>query len=210
RGVRRLGAERPRRRATERRPMTARSRFTAGLLLIALLALARRTPYPAADPPWRTTVGVVWHDEGAWVHNARNKALFGAWRQDEWNPMFIAPVFTALEYASFAAFGVGVRQARLVVELAGVASVVLLALGVAAVWALWETRRTPDAAERRVAIWTLGGVALALGAALVVFVLPHWAEYRFYNWQMSVTRKPSYTLKSILDRVTWFPILHDT
>ena len=272
--------------------MTARSRFTAGLLLIALLALALRTIYPAADPPWRTTVGVVWHDEGAWVHNARNKALFGAWRQDEWNPMFIAPVFTALEYASFAAFGVGVRQARLVVELAGVASVVLLALGVrriggdaagliagallatnyvyvmydraaimeglmtafivaswycsaqardrswwgaaagvcavlayftkaaaafyvgalglAAVWALWETRRTPDAAERRVAIWTLGGVALALGAALVVFVLPHWAEYRFYNWQMSVTRKPSYTLKSILDRVTWFPILHDT
>ena len=55
--------------------MTARSRFTAGLLLIALLALALRTIYPAADPPWRTTVGVVWHDEGAWVHNARNKAL---------------------------------------------------------------------------------------------------------------------------------------
>jgi hypothetical protein len=53
--------------------------------------------FPAADPPWRSTVGVVWHDEGAWVHNARNKALFGDWRQDEWNPVFIAPVFTALE-----------------------------------------------------------------------------------------------------------------
>ena len=73
---------------------------------------------------------MVWHDEGAWTHNARNKALFGAWRQDEWNPVFIAPVFTALEYASFEAFGVGLRQARLVSEAAGLLSVVLLALGV--------------------------------------------------------------------------------
>ena len=64
------------------------------------------------------------------MHNARNKALFGAWRQDEWNPVFIAPVFTALEYASFEAFGVGLRQARLVSEVAGLLSVVLLALGV--------------------------------------------------------------------------------
>ena len=26
--------------------------------------------------------------------------------------------------------------------------------------------------------------------------------YRFYNWQMSVTRKPSYDLRSIVDRIT--------
>jgi len=108
--------------------MTVR-RFAAVLVAIALLALAMRTVYPAADPPWRTTVGIVWHDEGAWVHNARNKALYGAWRVDEWNPVFIAPVFTGLEYLSFKAFGVGVRQARLVSALAGVASVLLLALG---------------------------------------------------------------------------------
>ena len=31
----------------------------------------------------------------------------------------------------------------------------------------------------------------------------------FYNWQMSVTRKPSYDVASLLDRVTWFPIVHD-
>ena len=42
-----------------------------------------------------------------------------------------------------------------------------------------------------------------------VFVLPNWTDYRFYNWQMSVTRKPSYDLRSLIDRVTWFPILHD-
>ena len=43
-----------------------------------------------------------------------------------------------------------------------------------------------------------------------LFVLPHWSDYQFYNWQMSVTRKPSYDLASVLQRVTWFPILHDT
>ena len=31
----------------------------------------------------------------------------------------------------------------------------------------------------------------------------------FYNWQMSVTRKPSYDARSLLNRVTWFPIVHD-
>ena len=45
--------------------------------------------------------------------------------------MYIAPVFTGLEYVSFESFGVGVRQARLVSELTGFASVLLLALGVA-------------------------------------------------------------------------------
>src|SRR5688572_26884400 len=109
--------------------MTGRQ-FAAALLAIALLALTLRVIFPAADPPWRPTVGVVWHDEGAWTHNARNKALFGAWRLDNWNPVYIAPVFTALEYASFEAFGVGLRQARLVSQLAGFVSVLLLGLGV--------------------------------------------------------------------------------
>ena len=69
------------------------------LLAIAALGLTLRVIFPAADPPWNPSVGVVWHDEGAWVHNARNKALFGAWTLDAWNPMYIAPVFTGLEYA---------------------------------------------------------------------------------------------------------------
>src|SRR5947208_11317984 len=112
------------------RPMTARQ-FAAGLLLIVLLAVAVRTVFPAADPPWRSSVGVVWHDEGAWTHNARNRALFGEWRLDAWNPIFLAPVFTGLEYASFATFGVGTWQARLVSEVAGSLAVLLLALGIA-------------------------------------------------------------------------------
>jgi hypothetical protein len=311
----------------------SRGRFAAALTAIALVAIVLRGLFPAADPPWRTTVGVVWHDEGAWVHNARNKALFGAWRLDEWNPIFIAPVFTGLEYLSFAAFGVGVRQARLVSEVAGLASVILLALGVrrlggdrasliagallatnyvyvmydraaimealmaAFIVASWycstRAERQPawgaaaglmamlafftkaaavfyvgalglaavarlverwraagelppeggsyrdlrggsgdlrggsgdlrggsgdlrgGAGESRglygaAAVWTLVGLGVSLAAIAIFFVLPHWSDYRFYNWQMSVERKPSYDLKSLLVRMSWFPILHDT
>ncbi len=274
----------------------SRRGFGLGLLAVLLLAAVVRGLYPAADPPWTTTVGIVWHDEGAWVHNARNKALFGAWTLDAWNPVYIAPVFTALEYGSFRLFGVGVRQARLVSEVCGLASVWLLALGVArvggrragliagsllathyvyvmwnraalmegpmvalmvAAWycyaRAWTAPRwgagaalfavlaffTKASAAFFVGIlaldallafvglfsdgptdsttyrkgecprWVVGGLAACAALALVLFVAPHWSEYRFYNWQMSVTRKPSYTVRALLDRVTWFPILHD-
>jgi hypothetical protein len=285
------------------------SAFAGSLLAILVAAAILRSIYPSADPPWNTTVGIVWHDEGAWVHNARNKALFGAWSADAWNPMYIAPVFTGLEYAVFSAFGVGVRQARLVPELAGLASVWLLALGVRriggraaatiaalllatnyvyvmwnraalmegpmaafmvaswycyvraqssprwgwlagicallavftkaaaaffvvalaldAIWALVAARSSPlaprdshleegavgaeEARDTQVsAAWaTLGGLAVGGGIAAAFFVLPHWQEYWFYNVQMSITRKPSYDVRSLRDRVTWFPILHD-
>ncbi|HSC27172.1 MAG TPA: glycosyltransferase family 39 protein [Vicinamibacterales bacterium] len=268
----------------------SRRAFVAWLLAVAACALALRLAFPTADPPWRATVGVVWHDEGAWVHNARNRALFGAWVQDAWNPMYVAPVFTALEYASFAVFGVGVWQARLVSELMGLASVLLVAFGVArlagrvagvfagallatnyvylmynraalmeatmvalmvASWygyvraqesARWGALAAACAllayfskaaaaffvvalaVEALAALWlrdagnerartaaraTLAGLAGCGLIALFVFVIPNWTEYRFYNWQMSVTRKPSYDLASLRDRITWFPIAHD-
>jgi 4-amino-4-deoxy-L-arabinose transferase-like glycosyltransferase len=269
-------------------------RVAAAVVIVAAVAVALRALFPAADPPWNPSVGIVWHDEGAWVHNARNRALYGSWLvdHDAWNPLFIAPVFTALEYASFAVFGVGVRQARLVSEVAGLVSVLLLALGVRRVAggpagliagallatnyvyvmynraALMETpmvafmvaawycyvraqdrpawgiaagvcallafftkaaaaffvaalgidallsvlRRASDletAAERRAGMFTLGGLAAAGAVALAAFVGPNWASYRFYNWQISVTRKPTYGLGALMDRASWFPILHD-
>jgi len=64
--------------------------------------------------------------------------------------------------------------------------------------------------NRAGAVWTLAGLAVAFGLIGALFVLPHWADYRFYNWQVSVTRKPSYDLASLVQRVTWFPVLHDT
>ncbi len=271
------------------RPRGLITGLTGALVLAALL----RGLFPTADPPWRTTVGVVWHDEGAWTHNARNRALFGVWQTDNWNPLYIAPVFTALEYTSFATFGVGLWQARLVSIVAGCAAVLLLGLGVARMagaaagimaalllatnyvglmydraaimeslmaafivagwWAFtraqtapawgaaagtfavlafftkaaaiffvaalvltavasladaWRDRAT-DRTSARAAAWTLVGLVLAGIVALALFVGPSWVEYRFYNWQMSVTRKPSYDLASIVTRLSWFPILHD-
>jgi 4-amino-4-deoxy-L-arabinose transferase-like glycosyltransferase len=271
-----------------------RRQFTAGLLIVLAIAALLRGLFPAADPPWNPAVGVVWHDEGAWVHNARNRALFGEWSQDKWNPMYIAPVFTGLEFVSFKVFGAGVRQARLVPELLGWLSVWLLGLGVARVagrragliaaallatdyvyviWnrtalmegpmvafivAAWYCYARMDEDPRwgaaasvcawlafftkaaaaffvaaigldamlvviaagtrgfvstgpaiRGARWTIAGLLCGGALALAVFVGPNWTDYRFYNWQMSVTRKPSYDLKSLIDRVTWFPILHD-
>ena len=259
-----------------------------------------RTLWVTADPPTHAPVGIVWHDEGPWVHNARNMALWGTWRTDAWNPMFVAPVFTGLEYASFAAFGVGTWQARLVPILSGLLAILCVGIGLRAVagtragliaaaflatnyvfvmwnraalmestmtafitaaWAAYalSDRRPPLGALAGVAVvlawftkasaaffvgaivldacltialrwidrtrgisygqatplqvraawWTLAGL---LGAAVIcgaIFVLPNWAEYRFYNWQMSVTRKPEFTIKAFADRASWIPIVHD-
>jgi 4-amino-4-deoxy-L-arabinose transferase-like glycosyltransferase len=269
----------------------ANRRFPAVLFAIMAVAVLLRVAYPTADPPWYPTIGVVWHDEGAWVHNARNRALWGVWSTDAWNPMFIAPVFTLLEYLSFAAFGVGVWQARLVSEMLGAGSVLLLALGtrrvagpaagllaaalvatnyvyvmydraaimeatmvafmvaawycyvraqeqplwgigagvcallafftkaaaaffvaavgIDAVLAWFLSRRNGNTVERRASIAVIAGLAGAGLVALAAFVAPNWRDYRFYNWQMSVTRKPSYDLKSFIDRITWFSIIND-
>ncbi|MBI2834353.1 MAG: glycosyltransferase family 39 protein [Acidobacteria bacterium] len=279
-------------------PRLTRRTFVLGLVAVAVVAAILRGVYLTADPPTAPPVGVTWHDEGAWTHNARNKALFGHWRTDEWNPVYVAPVFTFLEYASFATFGVGFWQARLVSVVMGLLSVILLGLGMARVrgpiagvmagsflavnyvyvmfnraalmettmvsllvvswyafvlaerrprWgllagtaavlayftkaaaaffvvalaaaSLWElvdgrfgASRPSEAGERsvRAAWWTTAGLVLAGGAILASFVLPHWSEYWFYNWQVSVARKPTYSLDAMLDRASWFPIIHDS
>jgi hypothetical protein len=64
--------------------------------------------------------------------------------------------------------------------------------------------------SRAAALWTMTGLAIAFAVAATFFVLPHWRDYQFYNWQVSVTRKPRYDLASVLTRISWFPILHDT
>lgn len=273
-------------------------RFLRALVVVLLAATALRVVFLTADPPWHTPVGITWHDEGPWVHNARNKVLFGEWSLDRWNPMYLAPVFTGLEYASFSAFGVGTWQARLVSVVMGLLSVGLLALGmrglagrraalIAAallasnyIYVMWNraalmesamtafivaswsayalARRWPaagllaglaallafftkaaaaffvaalaldalvtivgsrvpslrlriadDPRDVRAALWTLAGLTLFGLVALAVFVIPSWAEFRFYNWQMSVTRKPSYSVRAFLDRASWVPIVHD-
>jgi 4-amino-4-deoxy-L-arabinose transferase-like glycosyltransferase len=253
--------------------------------------------FPTADPPWGPSVGVTWHDEGPWVHNARNKALWGTWSTDQWNPMYLTPVFTALEYAAFEAVGVGQWQVRTVPAVMGLLSILAVGFGAAAcgnrrsglvaaallasnyVWLHWNRAALMEGpmtafiaiswsayalAYRRAwwgavagiaavlafftkaaaafylgalglellvalgaglrarrsrsvssdgplapALWALGGLVVAGGLFLAFFVIPHWSEFRFYNWQMSVTRKPSYGIAAFVDRASWLPIVHD-
>jgi len=273
--------------------MMRTSRAFWGLAIIIVLgALTLRGLWLTADPPSIVEVGVVWHDEGAWTHNARNQALLGVWRTDAWNPVFIAPVFTGLEYASFSMFGVGTWQARLVPVVSGLVAILALMAGLWAVigrtaalfggvllatnytfvmWnraALMESTMTAfivvswgayalatsTTSRRRSAAWAaLAGAAAvaafftkaaaaffvaalvletvttwwlshttnatntthathfaifwgmcAAGAlALAVLVVPYWAEFQFYNWEMTVTRKPSYGLADFQNRVTY-------
>jgi 4-amino-4-deoxy-L-arabinose transferase-like glycosyltransferase len=267
----------------------SRRSWLVGVVSVLLLAGALRGLWLTADPPTLHTVGVVFHDEGAWVHNARNQALWGVWRTDAWNPMFIAPVFTAFETLAFEAFGVGTWQARTVPVASGLISVLALMWGLAAVggrrtallgglllatsytlvmWnraALMESTMTmfivvgwaayarsvarawwgvlagvcvvlaffTKAAaaffvgailvELAIAWWVSGRAAaafafrhvpMALGLlasgilALGLFVLPYWTEFQFYNWAMTVERKPVYTLGALTDRATWLPLTH--
>jgi 4-amino-4-deoxy-L-arabinose transferase-like glycosyltransferase len=281
-----------------------RSRHLVASIVLALTVGALlRGLWLTADPPTTGTVGIVWHDEGAWVHNARNKALWGTWRTDAWNPLFIAPVFTCLEYIAFRELGVGTWQARTVPLASGLFAIAALAAGLAAtggrrsaligalllatnyVFVMWNraalmestmtafmvgawgayalahsrgsawglvagtmatlawfskaaaaffvaaivldalvtltlagtawirTRLAIEAPSRdtvRAATATLLGVGLSAAVICVMFVLPHWNEYRFYNWQMSVTRKPSYALSALVDRASWLPLVHDS
>lgn len=282
--------------------MNPRLRFWVIATLVLLGAVTLRGLWLTADPPPEEEVGVVWHDEGAWVHNARNQVLVGAWRTDAWNPVFIAPVFTALEYASFSAFGVGTWQARLVTVISGIVAILALMAGLWAVtgrnaalfggallatsytfvmwnraalmestmtafivvsWAAYALSTTTPSRTRSTALGVIAGVAAvaafftkaaaaffiaalvleaatawwlsrvsarlkpsgskdsrpprsssphfsifwgmcAAGAvALAVLVVPYWAEFQFYNWEMTVTRKPSYGLIDFQNRVTF-------
>lgn len=278
------------------------SKRTAPVVIaMALLALVPRALWLTADPPADRPVGIVWHDEGAWVHNARNRALWGIWRTDEWNPMYVAPVFTGLEYVAFSAFGVGTWQARTVPVVSGLSAVIGLwwglsvlagrhaalfgmallgtnfffimwnraalmestlaawlvlswacyaqaqqrpawglAAGAAAVLAFFTKAaaafflaaigleaavvlalgwspllcrltgaKSPGHLATRAATLTLVGLAAAAAVAVLVFVLPNWREFQFYNWQMSVTRKPAYTLSAFMQRASWLPVAHD-
>ena len=272
--------------------MTPRFVFIASAIAIVTLGAALRIAWLRSDPPAHRPIGIIWHDEGAWTHNARNRALWGVWRTDNWNPVFVTPVFTALEFGAFELFGVGTWQARTVPVLSGLVAVVGVMLGMSviagrraalaggalmaanyvlvmwnraaliestmvafmvvgwaaytaaerrpawglvagiaaslawftkaaaacfvaaivvdAVWSWWQGQASREPSRRRVSIWTLVGLGATSLVVGVLFVLPHWSEYVFYNWQMSVTRKPEYTLRAIVDRASWLPVVQGT
>lgn len=90
------------------------------LLLVGLRVVALRSdPYSRLD--W--SAGLL-TDEGFYIHNARNRVLFGRARTDEFNNMLLSPLLHHVQVAAFVAFGVGSAQARAISVVSS-----LLALG---------------------------------------------------------------------------------
>ena len=89
----------------------------------------------------------------------------------------------------------------------------IVALGLEAVTTVilgLRARENPNMRNRAgAALWTLAGLAIAAALFLVFFAIPHWSEVRFYNWQMSVTRKPTYGLAALISRASWVPAVND-
>ena len=174
-----------------------RRRFLALALLIFAAGTMLRTLWLRADPP-TTSVGIVWHDEGAWVHNARNRALWGEWRTDQWNPVFVAPVFTALEYGAFSLFGVGTWQARTVPVASGLAVIVLVMAGLHALGG----RRVALIGGTLVAtnyIFVMWNRAALMESTMTAFIVASWASYAL------AARRPVWGLAAGLAAVlAWF------
>lgn len=97
-----------------------------GLLIAAALM---RSAFPSADPPATVSwSGGYFSDEGFWTHNARNRIVFGAAIQDEWNNMYMSPLVHAVTYLVFRIWGVGIVQARIQAISYSLGALVLLTL----------------------------------------------------------------------------------
>ncbi len=154
-----------------------RSAARAALVIGAAVALAAvlRAAFLAADPPYLSGVGITWHDEGGWAHNARNYALTGTWILDRWNPIFVSPVVTLLEALVFKALGVGLVQARLVSVVFGVLAVGALAWGL-----LTVSRRAAAAGACLLAVnfvFVMYTRVALLESPMIGLLVVSWAAY---------------------------------
>lgn len=96
------------------------SRFKVLLITIFIVGGFLRIWNLSADPSILLDSGQV-GDEGYWLYNARNLALFGNVAQDDYYHDFAAaPFFSFVSYLSFLVFGVGFWQGRIVSATAGI------------------------------------------------------------------------------------------
>ena len=99
------------------------------IFLFALLLLVRIL-YPTADAPGSlSTSAGAYLDESSTGHNARNKALYGRWVTDEWNPFIYSPLFTLLQYINFSLLGVSFFSQHLLPILLSWLSLILFYFG---------------------------------------------------------------------------------
>lgn len=85
--------------------------FWLGITLIVLLRVGWLDSDAYARLSWSSALLT---DEGFYIHNARNVALFGNSRTDAFNNMLIMPVLHLVQVGVFQCFGVGAIQARLI------------------------------------------------------------------------------------------------
>jgi len=96
------------------------------ILVFVLLSLPRLTRLTADPPPDLSWSAGYYGDEAGYAHNARNKALFGRWVLDEYNPFFVNPVLTFFDYLSFKTFRPSILSLRLVAVFWGILGMFLL------------------------------------------------------------------------------------
>ena len=84
---------------------------TIGIVLLLALRLIWLDSDPYSPLSWS---GGLLTDEGFYTANARNGALFGQERLDEWNNAILMPTLHLFQKGVFAVFGVGMVQARLI------------------------------------------------------------------------------------------------
>jgi hypothetical protein len=84
------------------------------IITLLVMILLMRFIHLGADPPETISISMGYmSDPGPYVHNARNKVLFGKWEIDNWNLMYITPIPHYLTYLIFLVFGVGITQMNL-------------------------------------------------------------------------------------------------
>ncbi len=122
-------------RASDRhsRPIASLCAGAIALTLIVGLRLyaLRSDPYPRLD--W--SAGLL-TDEGFYIHNARNVALFGRAVTDEFNNMLLAPLLHQIQVLVFSTVGVGSVPARMVSVVFSLAAIGLLWDGMRRVYGL--------------------------------------------------------------------------
>lgn len=103
------------------------SRRTLVLLAVILCAVALRLVALGSDPYTRLdwSAGLL-TDEGFYIHNARNVALFGHARTDDFNNMLLSPLLHWAQVGMFEVFGAGAIQARLISVAASLATLALM------------------------------------------------------------------------------------
>lgn len=109
----------------EKKPVILFSTFLFKILLIFALGAFLRLWDLSSDPSIFLDSGQV-GDEGYWLYNARNLALFSSLAKDNFfHDLAAAPLFSFFSFLSFELFGVGFWQARLVSAISGVLTVLI-------------------------------------------------------------------------------------